>query len=338
MVPFVEVDHLVGQADRGLAVGDDHQRGVGRAGSQARQDARLDLGVDGRRGVVEDQQARPPYQRAGKGDALSLTAGQGRAALPQPGAQPVAERGDEAVGLGVAQRRPHLVVGDVGAQGHVAADGVVEEERGLRHQRDRVGQRPAGQVAQVLAVDRDPPGIGVDQTGHQPGQGALAGGGRTDHGDRAAGLDVEGDALQQGRVGVVGVVEAVDRQACAARGWRGCARRRTPSNRSPRARPGYGGSRPRCAGTPPAASRSRGSGRTRWSGGRRPSPRRRRRWRRWITRDTPTASTTRTPTLGNEASVGSKAARIRPARMLTSRSTLALWRTGRSPRPRGPAS
>ena len=42
------------------------------------------------------------------------------------------------------------------------------------------------------------------------------------------------------------------------------------------------------------------------------------------TRLTPTASTTRTPRLGSAASVGSNAARIRPARMLTSRSSRAL--------------
>ena len=43
-----------------------------------------------------------------------------------------------------------------------------------------------------------------------------------------------------------------------------------------------------------------------------------------ITRSTPTASTTRTPRLGREARVGSNAARMRPARMLTSRSWWAL--------------
>ena len=42
------------------------------------------------------------------------------------------------------------------------------------------------------------------------------------------------------------------------------------------------------------------------------------------TRATPTASTTRTPRLGSAASVGSNAARIRPARMLTSRSSRAF--------------
>ena len=42
------------------------------------------------------------------------------------------------------------------------------------------------------------------------------------------------------------------------------------------------------------------------------------------TRTTPTASTSSTPRLGSAASAGSNAARIRPARMLTSRSSMDL--------------
>ena len=42
------------------------------------------------------------------------------------------------------------------------------------------------------------------------------------------------------------------------------------------------------------------------------------------TRTTPTARTSSTPRFGSAASAGSNAARMRPARMLTSRSSLAL--------------
>ena len=42
------------------------------------------------------------------------------------------------------------------------------------------------------------------------------------------------------------------------------------------------------------------------------------------TRETPTASTTSTPKLGNAARAGSNIARTRPARMFTSRSSRAL--------------
>ena len=88
---------------------------------------------------------------------------------------PSRQRGDEAVGLGGAQGRPHLLVGDVGAQGDVAAHRVVEEERALRHQRRRGSAScPAGEVAQVVAVDADGARLRVDQPGHQRGERALA--------------------------------------------------------------------------------------------------------------------------------------------------------------------
>ena len=152
---LVEVHHLVGEADGGLAVGDDDQGRVGGPLAQGGEDARLDLGVHRGRGVVEDQQARAPHQGAGQRDALALAAGERRAPLPQLGVQAVAERGDEAVGLRVAQRGPHHVVGDVGAEGDVAADGVVEEERRLRDQGHGPGELAARQVAQVDPVDAD---------------------------------------------------------------------------------------------------------------------------------------------------------------------------------------
>ena len=123
--------------------------------SQGGEDPGLDLGVDRGRGVVEDQQPRPADQGPGQRDPLPLAAGQRRAALAERGVEPVGQRGDEAVGLGGAQRRPDLLVGDVGAEGDVAADGVVEEERGLADDRDRAGELAAGQVAQVDAVDPD---------------------------------------------------------------------------------------------------------------------------------------------------------------------------------------
>ena len=149
----LEVHDLVGQRDGRLAVGDDHQGRVVLRVPEGRKDALLDLGVDGRRGVVEDQQPRPADQGAGQRDPLSLPAGEGGAPLAEPGVEPPRERGHEAVGLGRPQRGPHLLVGDVGAQGDVAADVVVEQERGLRHEGDRRRQLALGELAQVDPVD-----------------------------------------------------------------------------------------------------------------------------------------------------------------------------------------
>ncbi len=252
----LEVHDLVGQRDGRLAVGDHDQGGVVAAVPEAGQDPGLDLRVHRRRRVVEDQQPRPAHQGTGQGDALALAAGEGRAALAQRGVQAVGERRHEAVGLGRAQRRPDVGVGHVGAQGDVAAHGVVEEERRLGDDRDRLGQAAAAQVAQVDAVHEDPAGIGVHEAGEQVGEGALAGRRRPDDRDRAARRHLEGQVPQQRHRGVVGVARGPRPGAGRRPRWAARRGRRTPSHRWPAAPPGCGGSRRRCAGTRRAASRS----------------------------------------------------------------------------------
>ena len=68
--------------------------------------------VDGAGGVVEDQQPGTADDGAGQRQPLPLAAGEGGAALADPGVEPLGQRGDEAVGGGHAQRRPDLVVGE----------------------------------------------------------------------------------------------------------------------------------------------------------------------------------------------------------------------------------
>ena len=74
-------DQSVGFAQRAQAVGD------GNCGAALDQiverllDFLLGLGIDGRSGFIEDQDARVDQQGAGDGDALALTAGQALAAF-----------------------------------------------------------------------------------------------------------------------------------------------------------------------------------------------------------------------------------------------------------------
>ncbi len=62
----LEVQHLVGQPDGGLAVGDHDQRAVRISAAQALEDPGLDLWVDRRGRVVEDQQPWLADQRLGQ--------------------------------------------------------------------------------------------------------------------------------------------------------------------------------------------------------------------------------------------------------------------------------
>src|SRR4051812_4825900 len=209
---LVEEEHLVGQRDRRLAVGDQQHGGVTAPLAHRRQDPRLHLGVDGRGGVVEHEQARSADDGPGQRQTLALAAGQGGAALPEPAVEAARQGGHEAVGLGRPEGRPHLVVRDLRTQGHVAAHGVVEEERALRDQRDVLGELASWQVAQVVAVDQDRAGQRVDQPRDQRGERALARGGRAHDGDRAARRDGEVEALEEHLPLLVGVGQVVDLQ------------------------------------------------------------------------------------------------------------------------------
>ncbi len=263
-----------------------------------------------------------------------------RAALPQPGVEAVGQRGDEAVGLRGPQRRPHLVVGHVGAERDVAAHGVVEQERLLRHQRDVLGERAGREVAQVVPVEQHLPVDRVDEPQQQRGQRALAAGRGADHGDGAAGLDGEGQvrpaAPGRRRSGRTGRARRDGRPS--RRGRSRCAPYAiSPVASSTALHPVEADDAARELADQPAERADR-EGHDRQQVGDRDDVAGVGQ-RRCSTRTTPTASTASTPRLGSASSTGSKAARIRPARMLTSRSWCGLVRrTARSPRSRGPGS
>ncbi len=134
---------------------------------------------------------------------MPLTTGQRRTALADQGVQATRQGGDEAVGLGQPQRRPHgVVVVDGGAEGDVAAHRVVEQERVLRHQRGLPGHGPHGQVADVDAVQPHRPVVRVHQPDQQGGDGGLARTGRADQRHRPARRHLEADVVQHLRLGV----------------------------------------------------------------------------------------------------------------------------------------
>ena len=79
------------------------------ASLQAGLDRRLGGRVDRGGGVVEDQDPRVGEQGAGDRDPLALAAGEGQAALADPGLVAVGQLADEAVGLGPPRRRFDLL-------------------------------------------------------------------------------------------------------------------------------------------------------------------------------------------------------------------------------------
>ena len=77
----VEHHDLVGEGDRGQAVGDDEGGAPGHRLVERELDQALGRGVHGGGGVVEDQHARVREQRARDRQALALAAGERQAAL-----------------------------------------------------------------------------------------------------------------------------------------------------------------------------------------------------------------------------------------------------------------
>ena len=105
----LEHGDLVGERDRRQAVGDDERRAARHDLLQRALDLLLGRRVDGRGGVVEDQDARVGEQRAGDRDALALAARQRQAALADARVVAVGQRLDEAVRLRALGGRDDLL-------------------------------------------------------------------------------------------------------------------------------------------------------------------------------------------------------------------------------------
>ena len=94
----------------------------------------LILGVDVCRGLVEDDYGRVLHDRPRDGDALTLAAGERRAALPYHGVKAVGQRHDEVIAARLLCCGHHFLHGSVGlAEADVVGNGVGEQVRPLEH-------------------------------------------------------------------------------------------------------------------------------------------------------------------------------------------------------------
>ncbi len=93
--PVTEEHDAVGEGDRRGPVGDDQRRPTVHHLTEGGADLVLLRGIDRRRGVVEDQDARVGEHGAGDGDALPLTAGEREPVLADDGVVPGRQRLDE---------------------------------------------------------------------------------------------------------------------------------------------------------------------------------------------------------------------------------------------------
>jgi hypothetical protein len=151
-------------------------------------DERLALGVEARRRLVEEEDARLGQDRAGDRHPLALPAGELDAALAdhrlEPFVEAVGELGDE----GERGRLAHLLLGRARArEEEVLADRAVEQEVVLEHQPELAPVDARHHLGQVDAVDRHPPLVGLEERGGERRERRLAGAGAADQGHHRAG-------------------------------------------------------------------------------------------------------------------------------------------------------
>src|SRR5690606_31626552 len=157
----------------------------------------LRLTVEGRGGLVEEEDLRVLEHRACDRDPLLFAAGELQAALPDHGVPAVGQRLDEVADPGEARGFLDLRLACVrSAVGDVVADRVVEEPRVLRSDADRGTYRLLRRRADVLPVDRDAPAVNVVEAKQQPADRRLACPRRPYDRDRVASGNRKADVLQ----------------------------------------------------------------------------------------------------------------------------------------------
>jgi hypothetical protein len=122
----------------------------------------LGLGIEGRGGLVEDQQPRVPKQCPGDGQSLALAAGKGDAPFADGSPIALGEGSDEAVRVGQPGCRFDLPVarGDA-AQTQVLSYRTREQHRVLPHQADGGAELRQGDRREIGAAQQDASLLGL---------------------------------------------------------------------------------------------------------------------------------------------------------------------------------
>ena len=153
--------------------------------------------VDGAEGLVHEQDVRVGGEAAGDADSLLLAAGElggiagGELRVEAHGVHELAGPLARLALRGAAQ---HGDGGDVVQHGAVG-----QQARGLHDVADGAAQRDGIHPRDVLAVDGDASGGGVDHPVDHAHEGGLAGAGGAHERDRLVGGDLEGEVLDRER-------------------------------------------------------------------------------------------------------------------------------------------
>ncbi|GJC99127.1 hypothetical protein ColKHC_07953 [Colletotrichum higginsianum] len=180
-------------------MGDGEDGGAARGALEALLEGGFAGGVQGARALVEQQQTRLAHEGAGDGQALPLPAGETGGRGPALGVVPLGQGHDDVVDVGQLAGLLDLGLGRLGvgggAEADVEADAAVEQGRVLGHDGDGV---PEGgrEVGDVVAVDEDL-ALGREvEALDEVHDGGLSGARGTDQAAELAGLQGEGDVVE----------------------------------------------------------------------------------------------------------------------------------------------
>ena len=133
------------------------------------------FGIEGRGGLVQDQQRSILEQGPGDGQPLALSPGQSHPVLADQGVQPLGQFPDKGHGLGMFGRLDDGLPGSGGAAvGDIGLHRVVKQYDILADVGQLIAQVPQLQFTDVLPVQQDTPFGGIIEAGQQGHQGALA--------------------------------------------------------------------------------------------------------------------------------------------------------------------
>src|SRR6185312_1732173 len=185
---FVEHQNPIGVTERREPMGDDEDGAPATDAAQVLLDDALRLIVEGARRLIQDQNAWVRHQRPRDGDALALTAGQGRAALSDRTVVCLRQLEDEIMRAGELRRFHDLRHGRIRQlDGDVFPHATVEEKTLLQHHPYLPSQPERVRLLQIDAVYEHPAGLRDVEPLQELGQGALPGAAPPNHPDGGAG-------------------------------------------------------------------------------------------------------------------------------------------------------
>ena len=217
----IENDDRRGVADRGKTVRDDQDGFADDELLERELDGGLAVAVEGAGGLVEDENGGVAEEGAGEGEALFLSARETRAAFADEGFVASGKTEDKLVRVGGAGGGLDLGAGSFGARDEeIVVDRVVEKDGVLGDDGDVAAEVGEAEGAEIVAVEGDATGHGVEEARDEIGEGGFAGAAWADEGADGAGGDEDGDFLEDGFVRGVGEGDVFEGECAVGAGER----------------------------------------------------------------------------------------------------------------------